>query len=112
MDVQDSVSGFTEPRPLGSGWESRRNKSARRARQALLWALGAFFLLQAVLIFGIDHGVPELRDVAYAQKVTRLRQRTEEAPTQPLTVVMLGSSRTVFGLKAGRLEKPLEDETG
>src|SRR5439155_1130670 len=70
----------------------------------------SFWCLLGVL--GLGHGVPERRDVAYAQKVTRLRQRTEEAPTQPLTVVMLGSSRTVFGLKAGRLEKPLQEETG
>jgi hypothetical protein len=74
--------------------------------------LGGFFLLQLGLIIKIDHGALRFRDLAYAEKITRLRHRTDEAPARPLTVVMLGSSRTVFGLKAGRLEKPLADALG
>jgi hypothetical protein len=100
------------PQPNHTRAVAHRKRHTWRARSALAWGLGGFLLLQLVLIFGIDHRLPELRDVAYAQKIRRLRHRTEETPTPPLTVVMLGSSRTVFGLKAGRLEKPLEQATG
>jgi hypothetical protein len=90
----------------------RKTRNSRRARSALVWGLGGFLLLQLGLIIRLDHGVPEFRDLAYAEKLTRLRQRTESAREPPLTVVMLGSSRTVFGLKAARLETPLAEAVG
>jgi hypothetical protein len=91
---------------------SRRIRRAGQARSALTWGLGGFLFLQVGLIIGLNHGATEFRDLAYAQKLTRLRHRTANAPARPFTVVMLGSSRTVFGLKAGRLEKPLADAMG
>ena len=87
------------PRPTVNQ-KSPKIRRARRARSALAWGLGGFLLLQLGLIIKIDQGASEFRDLAYAQKMTRLRHRTEDAPARPLTVVMLGSSRTVFGLKA------------
>jgi hypothetical protein len=92
--------------------DNRRCQHTGRARSGLLWGLGGFLTLQLLLILGIEHRAPDLRDLPYAQKIKRLRHRTEDGPTRPLTVVMLGSSRTVFGVKAGRLEKPLEEATG
>jgi hypothetical protein len=91
---------------------SRKSRVAGKARSALAWGVGGFLLLQVGLIIGMDRCVPEFRDLAYAQKMTRLRQRTECASARPLTVIMLGSSRTVFGLKAGRLETPLAEAVG
>ena len=48
------------------------------------------------LAVAIETCWPILRDPDYVQKVTRLHQRLA-GPTQPATVVMLGSSRTAFG---------------
>jgi hypothetical protein len=56
--------------------------------------------------------MPEWRDPLYAYKAGVLRERVVKTPTRPLTVVMLGSSRTIFGLKASELEAPLEESTG
>jgi hypothetical protein len=74
--------------------------------------VGSFLFLQLGLIVGLNHGTPEFRDLAYAQKLTRLHERNEGVKERPFTVVMLGSSRTVFGLKAGRLEEPLAEAAG
>jgi hypothetical protein len=46
---------------------------------------------------------PELRDPEYGRKVTRLCARTAGSP-RPYTVLMLGSSRVLFGFDAGRLD--------
>ena len=85
---------------------------ARRARQTLLWALGIFVLMQAGLALGIERWLPEFRDPLYAFKARRLRERTVDNPTKPLSVVLLGSSRTIFGFKAGLIEQPLSEAAG
>lgn len=84
----------------------------RQARRVFLWALGSFVFLQAGMAVGIERWFPEFRDPLYVFKARRLHQRTVEDPTKPLSVVLLGSSRTVFGFKAGMLEKPLSDAAG
>jgi hypothetical protein len=76
--------------------------SGRRPWQALCW--GAVFVagLQALLGAFLAAGPVGLRDPEYAAKEAQLRARRAEAPGRPL-VVMLGSSRTMLGLQAGRL---------
>jgi hypothetical protein len=56
--------------------------------------------------------MPEWRDPLYAYKAGVLRERVVKTSSRPLTVVMLGSSRTIFGLKASELEAPLEESAG
>lgn len=53
----------------------------------------------------------ELRDLPYWYKLERLKRRSS-APERPLTVVMLGSSRTLHGLDAASLERPLSRRLG
>jgi hypothetical protein len=77
-----------------------------RARAALLVGLAAFAVLQAGLNLSMDRWLPQLRDPPYAYKAARLRRRVL-VPEKPLTVVVLGSSRTTCGLKGGDLEKCL-----
>jgi len=91
-----------------------REKAGNRtqARSAIFWGLGTFMLMQAGLAVWIDNRMPDLRDPLYENKAARLRERVVDAPARPLTVVMLGSSRTVFALKASELEAPLEQTAG
>jgi hypothetical protein len=83
-----------------------------RARSAAIWGLGTFILMQAGLAVWINKRMPEWSDPLYAHKAGVLRERVAEVPTRPLTVVMLGSSRTVFALKGSELEGPLEAMAG
>ena len=86
--------------------------SSRQVRRTLLWALAGFIGLQAALAVGIEGCLPELRDPLYAFKARRLCERTVEDPAKPFSVVLLGSSRAIFGFKAGLLEKPLTETMG
>src|SRR5262249_38729007 len=74
------------------------------SRSDVFWALAAFAALNAGLALAIPRWLPELRDPAYAYKARRLLRRAAAGPRQPLTVVMLGTSRTAYGLDGKRLE--------
>jgi hypothetical protein len=76
----------------------------RQGRSALLWGLASFAALQLLLALGIELRFPELRDPEFGRKITRLCARTAAGSPRPYTVVMLGSSRVLFGFDAGRLE--------
>lgn len=89
----------------------RRAANGRRARVALVWGLAAFAGLQLGLAVAIPRWLPELRDPFYGYKAARLRERLAVDP-RPFTVVMLGSSRTIYGLRAGLLEERLTAALG
>src|SRR5205085_3265632 len=48
---------------------------------------------------------PELRDPYYGYKARQLIGRAVGNPERPFTVLMIGSSRTAFGLQGSRLEE-------
>ena len=71
------------------------------ARTALLWALAGFLGLQLGLAIAIEIWFPALGDPGYAFKADRLRRQFARFPSTPQTttrIVVLGSSRTLFGL--------------
>ena len=84
---------------------------AARSRSAVLAGLLAFVALQAGLAVALEGWLPELRDPYYVYKAARLRRRLTSNP-QPLTVVMLGSSRTTFALKGSDVEARLGEQAG
>ena len=84
----------------------------RQGRSALLWGLASFVALQVVLAVGIELRFPELRDPEFGRKLTRLCARTTARSPRPYTVVMLGSSRVLFGFDASRLEGDLGRAVG
>jgi hypothetical protein len=91
---------------------SRVRSSRARAGSTLAWALGLFLVLQLGLTATIETCWPALRDPHYGYKVARLRQRTLLAAERPLTVVMLGSSRTTFGFRGACIEEELTRRAG
>jgi hypothetical protein len=84
--------------------------SSARSRSTLLAGLLAFVALQAGLAAAVESWLPELRDPYYVDKAARLRRRLATSHPRPLTVVMLGSSRTTFALKGGDVEPRLGEE--
>lgn len=91
---------------------SKRKSRTWVARTTLLWTALGFVLLQVALAISIELAFPEFRDPVYGHKIARLQQRTIRAESRPLTVVMLGSSRTVCGFKASAIERPLAAALG
>jgi hypothetical protein len=87
-------------------------KRVRQARADLLWGLAVFAALQLGLALAIEVYSPGLRDPNYTYKATRLAQRLAAAGPRPFSVVMLGSSRTVYGVKAGASEEALSRHLG
>ena len=79
-----------------------RDRPGRRPWQVFCWA-GLFFAsLQLGIGVCLDCWLPDVHDPEYALKERQLRALRAAAPGRPL-VVMLGSSRTLLGLQAGRL---------
>jgi hypothetical protein len=82
----------------------------RQARADLAWLAAGFAALQVGLAVAADW-LPAVRDPVYADKVARLRARLAD-PGRPFTVVMLGSSRTAYGLRGAVLEERLSHALG
>jgi hypothetical protein len=70
-------------------------------RQALCWGVLFFACLQLAIGLALELG-PAVRDPEYAVKQAQLLSLSNATPDRPL-VVMLGSSRTMLALQAGRL---------
>jgi len=90
----------------------QKRRLRARARSALAWGLATFVVLQLGLAACLLWVVPSLRDLGYHIKLTRLRQRFEHADNGTVRVVMVGSSRTAFGLAGQTVEKELTGELG
>lgn len=90
----------------------RRGRFPRRARGALLWGLATALALQLGLALLMERWLPEFRDPHFFYKAQRLHERFRTAPAGSFTVVMLGSSRTAFGLRGQETEERLARELG
>ncbi|HKB38309.1 MAG TPA: hypothetical protein VKD72_17820 [Gemmataceae bacterium] len=95
----------------GTSSRPRRQAGNRRARSAVLSGLVLFALTQLGLGLAIALCLPSVRDPFYSQKAARLKRRLAADPA-PLTVVMLGSSRTAYGFAPSPLEGPLTRALG
>ncbi len=88
-----------------SGRQRRRFRE-RRGQAGLLIALVLFVLANGGLSLLLHTGLAPWRDPFHARRLACLRRRSL-APDRPATVVLLGSSRTHFGLRASALEQQL-----
>ncbi len=79
---------------------ARRRQQVRQARRVLLWGLLFFLGLHLVAAVSVERCMPEARDPEFAIKAERLQVLRRQAPDNPL-VLMLGSSRTAEGFRAG-----------
>jgi len=87
-----------------------RRRIVQRSRSAVGWSLAGFAALQLGMALAMRLFFPALSDPAYRTKAARLEDRLRSAAIRPLSIVMLGSSRTVFGLRGQLLEVPLARE--
>src|SRR5262249_15985441 len=84
-----------------------KTENSKRCRSEVLWVATSLVFLQAGLAGGVHFWLKELRDPAYFCRATRFSQRIEANNVAPLTIVMLGSSRTAFGFRGGLVETEL-----
>ena len=89
----------------------RPRRLALRARSAVAWAAAAWLALQIGLIVVIDQWLPELRDPEFGRKLALLREARYAEPDRPL-VLLLGSSRTLFGVSPTTFEAGAADGDG
>jgi hypothetical protein len=68
-----------------------------RGRAALGWALGMFVALQAVLL-ARQYQHPECGEPVFGHKLGLLQTQLAAAPGRPL-VLLMGTSRTIFGIR-------------
>jgi hypothetical protein len=77
-----------------------RNVSRKsRNRRAVIWFVTGIVVWQLALAVAVDQWLPQVRDPEYAIKEKRLKEKMAEFPDRPIAV-MLGSSRTAYGLNA------------
>jgi hypothetical protein len=81
----------------------RSRRCAAKARTAFLWGIGIFVAVQLGLAANLESIYPEALRPVFEGRAGRLRCSD---PNRPL-VLMLGSSRTAYGLDAARLEREL-----
>jgi hypothetical protein len=96
--------------PNGPGTTRRTRRTPGRARAAVCWGIGLFVLGQLGLKLSLDTWARALLDPDYHERLARLRGRGAEPGT--LRVVMLGSSRSWFGLNAAALRDTLAARLG
>src|SRR5438552_11040791 len=82
----------------------------KRHRSDLLWLAAGFLFLQAGLALAVHFLRPALRDPIYFGRVAQFAERIQGAPS-PLSIVMLGSSRTAYGFRGGLVETALGSAT-
>ena len=90
----------------------RRSRFAVRARTILATTIACFAVLQFGLAAAIELWLPQLRDPLYGDKLNQLKSQLAAAPADAPLVVMLGSSRAIHGLDAGRFERELARRQG
>ncbi len=83
-----------------------------QSRRALLWGLSVFFVVQLSAILLVTKWMPWLRQADYGHKVHRLEALQARAPRRKLTVVALGTSRTLGGLDGELAESVLGQALG
>jgi hypothetical protein len=85
---------------------------ARRAKLSVAWGLALLALLQVGAALGFFARHPGRSDPEYRARLERIRSRTGADAGNPLTLFVLGSSRSQLGLRAGRLEPMLSSALG
>jgi hypothetical protein len=89
-----------------------RQQWLKSKRADVLWVVAGVATLQLGLALALERGLLEWRDPVFGYKAARLLRRTVAAEVRPLTVVMLGTSRTAYGLQGRKLEERLRRELG
>jgi hypothetical protein len=96
-------SGEVVPKAPAVRVRSRRFLS-RRAFVAVLSGLTAFVVLQVSLSVVIEIGMPEVRDPLYGRRLRLVQKALRAKPGRSRTVIMLGTSRTLYGFRPGATE--------
>jgi hypothetical protein len=91
---------------LKSWWKRPDSLSAKfnsRGRSAVLWGVVMFLALQAAYYYPLAHIWPQLQDLEYGDKMSRLRTQLAAKSADQPCVVALGSSLTAWGFNPAAL---------
>jgi hypothetical protein len=96
--------------PSSCRLRSRRIRR-RRSVAAVLSGVAIFAVSQIALAFYFEIGAPEGHDPLYVGRLRSVQQALHQQP-KPFTVVMLGTSRTLYGFRAGATASKWGDLAG
>ena len=85
------------------GAGNRKAIVSSRARVSIIWALGAFVVLQLFYHFPLTQWHPQLHDAEYGQKLAGLRTHLHKNPKPTPFIVGIGSSLISMGLRPDAL---------
>jgi hypothetical protein len=91
---------------------SKRRSLQTQARSAVIAGLALFVLAQVAMRLTIEEAHPEWRDPIFERKFQKMTWLLDETKPAPALVVSLGSSITVWGINAGKLESSLQAHVG
>jgi hypothetical protein len=78
---------------------------ASKGKRVVWWTVAFIVAAQPVLWLLLEWRCPEVRDPAYTLRLRCLKARLAQSPGSPL-VLLLGSSRTKYGLSPGVMKLP------
>ena len=78
-----------------------RRSWTRRSFVTLLSGFLAFAVLQLGWSVVVEIGIPEVRDPLYGRRLRLVQKALRAKPGKPRTVIMLGTSRTLYGFRPG-----------
>src|SRR5438067_1942185 len=84
-----------------------RRMHPHHCRRAILIGLGLFCAVQLTVSIGAPWLMPWMREPVYGRKLVCLRKRIKSTPKSSLVVVVIGSSRTLNGLRGEVVESIL-----
>jgi len=90
----------------------RRRVRTRRSFVALLCGVGVFAAFQVGLTAVIEIDMADVRDPLYGRRLRFVQKSLHAEPAKPWTVLMLGTSRTLYGFLPGATEKTWGEPAG
>jgi hypothetical protein len=97
-------------RPAATG--AVRRRTPRQARAAVLSGLMIAAALQIGAAVTLNLWFPEMIDPHFGSRLASVWEGRAANPAHTFTVIMVGSSRTYFGLQTGPLSAALSEELG
>ena len=89
---------------------ARRRMANRHAAVSIIFAFISFFTLQIFISTWLQWRGAGVRDAKYEARVEKFRSRVANAKPSTKSVVMIGSSRALFGLRGEIVEKCMREE--
>jgi Protein of unknown function (DUF1574) len=95
----------TAPAPAAPVWQAAGQRGRGNSKRILLWGGVAFVFVNALLLWAVAGGAPEIRDPDFEFKLRRLHHCLATSDSQRPLVLLMGSSRVAMGYRPELLDQ-------